>query len=105
MINGFVCAVSLCDRTGGSHTNSCPALRCERRLRIYVDPRIRIILGIAEDQRDSVGLSLVSTKNLMGLSQARFRRLFRQEVGKTFQQYLRETRMARGEIKAPISIS
>jgi two-component system, response regulator YesN len=58
-----------------------------------VDPRIRIVLRIIEDQHGGSEPLLTRTDDLLGLSHSRFRHLFKLEVGKTFQRYLLEAKM------------
>jgi AraC-like DNA-binding protein len=60
-----------------------------------MDPRIRIILKLIEEQHGNFGPSLTTTSKLLGLSQIRLQRLFKLGVGTTLSQHLRETKMAR----------
>jgi AraC-like DNA-binding protein len=61
-----------------------------------LDPRIRIGLRIIEEQQGDCRDLLRKTIELLGLSQARFRRLFQSNVRKPLGECLRESRMARG---------
>jgi two-component system response regulator YesN len=60
-----------------------------------MDPRIRIILRIIEEQKRTLQMSSREGGNMLGLSEAYFLRLFHQQVGMTFGRHLREVRMAR----------
>jgi AraC-like DNA-binding protein len=58
-----------------------------------MDPRIRILLKIVEEQKGAIRLTLRNTSGLLGVSEARLLRLFKQEIGMTFRRYLRRARM------------
>jgi AraC-like DNA-binding protein len=60
-----------------------------------LDPRIRIVLKIAEEHNASIQLGLAETSRTLGLSEAHLLRLFHREVGKTFRRHLRDVRMNR----------
>jgi AraC-like DNA-binding protein len=60
-----------------------------------VDPRIRIVLRIIDEQQGNFRVPLTTTRKLLGLSQTRLLRLFKLGVGKTLSQYLRQARMTR----------
>ena len=62
--------------------------------RTYLDMRIRLAIRIIEEQPGDLGSALKTTAELLGLSQTRFRHLFKQEIGKAWSQYLREVKMA-----------
>jgi len=55
--------------------------------------RIRIFIGIIEEQHGGFGFALETTSKLLGLSEARLRLIFKLETGKALSQYLREARM------------
>jgi AraC-like DNA-binding protein len=56
--------------------------------------RIRLAIKIIEEQLGDFGSTLKTTTELLGLSQTRFRHLFKLEIGKAWSQYLREAKMA-----------
>ena len=60
-----------------------------------MDPRIRIILRIVEEQKRPCQIAPGEASALIGLSEPYFLRLFRQEVRTTFGGYLRELTMSR----------
>jgi AraC-like DNA-binding protein len=60
-----------------------------------MDPRIRLILTVIDEQKGPGQLPSIEAGRLLGLSGAYFLRLFHKEVKKTFRIYLREIRMAR----------
>ncbi len=60
-----------------------------------MDPRIRIVLRIIDEQQGNFRVPLTTTRKLLGLSQTRLLRLFKLGVGKTLSQYLRQARMTR----------
>jgi AraC-like DNA-binding protein len=66
-----------------------------RNRRICVDSRIKLILGIIENQKGSKQLRSKEAGDLLGLSEEYFLRLFHREVRTTFRRYLREIRMIR----------
>lgn len=60
-----------------------------------MDPRIRLILTVIDEQKGPGQLPSIEAGRLLGLSEAYFLRLFHKEVRKTFRMYLREIRMVR----------
>jgi AraC family transcriptional regulator, regulatory protein of adaptative response / methylphosphotriester-DNA alkyltransferase methyltransferase len=60
-----------------------------------LDTHIQTTLRIVKEQAHESRTSLATVSKFLGLSETRFRRLFKLRVGKTFVQYLREARMTR----------
>jgi len=60
-----------------------------------VDARIRILLRMIDECGGTLELTWNEIGRLLGLGEARVRRLFRREVGKAVQRHLLEVRMAR----------
>lgn len=60
-----------------------------------MDPRIRIILRIIEEQKGPGQLASIQAGGLLGVSEAHFLRLFHEDVKTTFRRYLRGIRMDR----------
>lgn len=60
-----------------------------------MDPRIRIILRVIEEQKGPNSPVSSEIGKLLGLSETHFRRLFHRQVGTTFRRYLRHVRMRR----------
>jgi AraC-like DNA-binding protein len=59
-----------------------------------MDGRIRILLRIIDESKDAPQMAPIQFGSLLGLSEARILRLFKQEVGKTLRQHLLEVKMA-----------
>lgn len=60
-----------------------------------MDARIQILLRIIEERGGALPMSSKQIGGLLGLGEARVRRLFSTEVGKTLRRHLLEVRMAR----------
>lgn len=60
-----------------------------------MDARIRILLRMIDECGGTLELTWNEIGRLLGLGEARVRRLFRREVGKAVQRHLLEVRMAR----------
>jgi len=58
-----------------------------------VEPRVRVVLKILDEQRVGSRWCLSDAANLLGLSQEHLQRLFKREVGVPFRQYLRRSRI------------
>jgi AraC-like DNA-binding protein len=69
-----------------------------------MDPRIRMILRVIDEQRGLDELAPAEAGVLLGISAAYFLRLFQEEVRTTFGRYLREVRMNRAaeQLKDPM---
>lgn len=60
-----------------------------------MDPRIRILLRIIDENRGTLRVTSKEISSLLGIGEARLLRLFNRNVGKTLRQYLLDVRMAR----------
>jgi AraC-like DNA-binding protein len=60
-----------------------------------MDARIRVVQRIIREQTRDIQRSLTTASTLLGLSAAQLRRLFKQNVGTSLREYVREMRMAR----------
>lgn len=60
-----------------------------------MDSRIRVALNMLDEQQADSAVCLTSIISLLGLSPARFHKLFKLWVGKSLCQYMREARMAK----------
>jgi len=60
-----------------------------------MDPRIRILLRIIDENRGTLRVTSREISNLLGIGEARLLRLFNRDVGKTLRQHLLAVRMAR----------
>lgn len=59
-----------------------------------MDSRIQVVRRIIEEQKGAIHLTLKGSSKALGVTQAHLLRLFKQEVGVTFREYLRKHRMA-----------
>ena len=59
-----------------------------------MDPRIRIVVAMVEEQKGAFHLTLTASSRLLGVTEAHLLRLFKREIGMTFRRYLRKQRMA-----------
>jgi len=62
-----------------------------------MDARIRILLRIIDEHGGTLAISAKEIGSLLGLGEARIRRLFSNEVEKTLRRHMLEVRMARAK--------
>ena len=60
-----------------------------------MDPRIRILLRIIDENGGILRVTSREISSLLGIGEARLLRLFNRDVGKTLRQHLLDVRMAR----------
>jgi AraC-like DNA-binding protein len=56
--------------------------------------RVRLVIGTIKERPCDLAGVLEMTRNMLGLSDARLRLVFKLEIGKTLSQFLREAKMA-----------